>query len=382
LRGIGKCCLVALTAVVVAVCVAACGGGSSSSSSATTSTGSPAATGGAGTTAAKKVVAPYIGQPSPFPVTEKLKEIPQGAKYVYVDLGTPASAVFWLFLQEAAKTMGVQIERVKAGTAANTTSAAFDTVVAMKPDGVIVPAISIQLWSKQLKELQDAGIPVVTSAVAEAEKYGIESPQSAEPYAELVGRLMAAYIPAEMNPEANVVFYGIPEFPLSPVIEEAFSNELESVCPGCSVRTADIPVASIASTAPNLVVSDLQANPDTDVAVFSSDSAEAGLPAALKAAGIEIETIGDLPVPENLQYLKEGKETAALAYDVPVASWALLDQVVRESIGQKLSGPEAEGIPVLQFLRQEDITFDPTKGWTGYPEYAERFAELWGVAGK
>jgi ribose transport system substrate-binding protein len=50
-------------------------------------------------------------------------------------------------------------------------------------------------------------------------------------------------------------------------------------------------------------------------------------------------------------------------------------------VGQELTGDEAKGISPLQFLKQEDITFDPSKGWTGYPDFAQRFAKLWGVGG-
>ena len=98
-----------------------------------------------------------------------------------------------------------------------------------------------------------------------------------------------------------------------------------------------------------------------------------------QAAGIEIETLGFAPTPTNLQYLKEGKETAGLADDIAVAAWSQLDQAARELTGQKLTGPEAKAANVLQFLTQKDITFDPSKGWSGYPEFAERFAKLWGA---
>jgi len=30
-----------------------------------------------------------------------------------------------------------------------------------------------------------------------------------------------------------------------------------------------------------------------------------------------------------------------------------------------------------QFLEQKDITFDPTRGWWAFPDYAQRFATLW-----
>jgi ribose transport system substrate-binding protein len=390
LRGTSKkVVLAAIAALALAIALAACGSSSSSSSSEasestateTEASGGGEEGGGASAAAAKEVIAPYIGKPSPFPVTEKLKEVPKGANIAYMDCGTPICALFWQIIGPAAQTMGVNVERVKAGSAANTVSSAFDTVVAKKPDAVIVTAINVELWKNQLKQLQEANIPVVTTGITGTEPYGIVAPQAAEASSAIEGELMANYVLAEMSPEANVVMYDVPELPFTAVVAEEFSSELEAICPKCSVRTTHIPVATIGNTAPNTIVSDLQANPETTVAVFATDETETGLPAALQAAGIKVETLGNSPGPTNLQYLKEGKETAGLGFDLPVLTWTLVDQAAREIVGQELSGPEAEGIPVNQFLTQKDIVFDPAKGWTGYPDFAERFAKLWGVGG-
>jgi ribose transport system substrate-binding protein len=369
----------------VAIAVAACGSSDSGSSTSTTesteASGGGDETAGGSPAAAEKVIAPYVGQPSPFPVTESLKEVPKGATIAYMDCGTGICGLFWELLQGASQTMGVKMTRIKAGSAANTVTAAFDSVVAQKPDAVIVTAINVELWSKQLKELQEADIPVVTTGITDTEEYGIESPQASNASSELAGHLMANYVVAKMSPEANIVMYEVPELPFSVITAEAFAEELGKVCPECSVRTVPIPVATTGNTAPSTIVSDLQANPETTIAAFSSDETELGLPAALKAAGIEVETLGYSPAPPNLQYVKEGTETAVLAFDLPVLTWTLIDQAAREITGQELTGPQAEGIPVNQFLTQEDIVFDPAKGWTGYPDFAERFAKLWGVGG-
>ena len=69
-------------------------------------------------------------------MTETLEEVPKGAEIDYVDCGTPVCALVWEFLQPAAQTMGVKLERVKAGSAANTVTAAFDTVIAKEPAAV------------------------------------------------------------------------------------------------------------------------------------------------------------------------------------------------------------------------------------------------------
>jgi ribose transport system substrate-binding protein len=389
--------IVALFVFVLALGLAACGGGSSSSSSSSTTESETAEeTGGetenaaeegetgGGAAAAHEVVDAYIGQPSPFPVTEKLKSVPKGEEIDYVDCGTPICALFWEILQPAAQTMGVNLERVKAGSAANTVTSAFDTVIAKEPAAVIVGSVTMELWSKQLKELQEKEIPVVTTGISDAEEYGVEAPQASNHNSEKSGDLMAAYTVAELGKKdegTNIVFYETPELSFTTILQESFTAEVEKLCPSCSVRIAKIGIEELGNTAPNTVVSDLQANPETEVAVFGTAEIEAGLPSALKAAGIEVETFGSSPGPTELQYLKEGKVTAMLGFDLPVLTWGLLDQAAREIAGQKLTGLQAEGIGVFQFLKKEDVQYDVSKGWTGYPEFAEKFAELWGVKG-
>lgn len=391
--------IASLLVLMLALGLTACGGGGSSSSGSTeaetseetsggesesgeTENASEEGSSGGGVAEAKKIVAPYIGKPSAFPVDEKLKEVPKGAEIDYVDCGTPICALFWEILQPAGQTMGVNLERVKAGSSASTVSSAFDTVIAKEPAAVIVGSISMELWSKKLEELQEKEIPVVTTGISDTEQYEIEAPQASNANSELDGKLMAAYVIAEMaGEESNAVFYETPELSFTTILAEAFQEEFENLCPECSLRIGKVGVAELGNTAPNTVVSDLQANPETNVAVFGTAEIEAGLPAALKAAGIEVETLGSSPGPAELQYLKEGKSTAVLGFDLPVLTWGLLDQAAREIAGQELTGPESEGLGVAQFLRQEDVQYDVSKGWTGYPEFAEKFAELWGVKG-
>src|SRR5882757_10407259 len=259
--------ILALLVFALALGLAACGGGSSSSSSSTSEAESepsggetepaaeeeeaePEASGG-GATEAKEIVAPYIGQPSPFPVTEKLKEVPKGAEIDYVDCGTPICALFWEILQPAGQTMGVKLERIKAGSAANTVASAFDTVIAKEPAAVIVGSITMELWSKQLKELQEKEIPVVTTGISDAEEFGVESPQASNANSERSGKLMAAYVVGEMaGEESNAVFYETPELSFTTILGESFQAEMENLCPECSVRIGKVGVAELGNTAP------------------------------------------------------------------------------------------------------------------------------------
>jgi ribose transport system substrate-binding protein len=375
------------TAAIVSLAVMGCGSSGSShsatsSAGAQTSSGTQTSAGETGVAAAEKVIAPYTGHPSAFPVTQKLAKIPKGSKIAYMDCGIPACALIYQYVASAAKTLGLSVQRIMVGPAANLAQTGFNTVVAEKPAAVIATAVSIDLWSRQAKELEAAKIPVIGAGLLGTQQYGFATSQEAGPASKLEGKLMAAYIAAHYGSKSNVVFYNIPELPFSPIEEGAFLAEMKAVCPGCSVRTDDIPVATLGTTAPSEMAHDLQQHSSTTVAAFTTDEMEIGLPAALQQAGIKVKTIGVGPTPVNLQYIKDGQETEGLGFDIPVYAYSLVDEAAREIDHQKLTGPEAQGLSSpLQFLGKANTNFDLAKGWTGYPDYAAKFAKLWGVKG-
>ena len=371
--------LAVVGALGLTLALAACG--SSSKKSTASKSPSTSSSTAANVAAAEAGIAPYTGKPSPFPVTAPLTKRPVGKTFDYMDCGTPVCALFYQLLQPAAKTMGVTLNRVKAGQTANTVTAAFDTAVTTKPAAVITTAITVQLWSHQLKQLQQEHVPIVTTGITGLGPYGVPAPQASENMSTVFGKALADYVAAKISQKANTVFYQTPELPFTLVGAQAYKAELAKVCPGCSARVANISALTFGNTAPQAVVSDLQAHPSTNVAVFASDEAELGLPAALKGAGLKVITMGSAPTPANLAYVKAGTETVTLAYDLPVASWELVDQAAREVEGVPLSGTAAQGIEPIQFLTQKDITFNPALGWTGYPTFPQMFGKLWGVKG-
>jgi ribose transport system substrate-binding protein len=374
---------------VVVFAVAACGGSSSDSTSggsggSTTETesGGGESGGSADVAAAEKALQPYLDHPSPFPVDEPLKEaLPPDTKMVYMQCGSPICQLQWGLYEAAGKALGVEMTRIKAGSQAQEVANAFDTVVAEKPDAVLVPAIEPSLFRSQLEQLQGEGVIVATSGVVDPEEYGIEVFDFARKSVEVTGKLLAAKAVVEKGDEANIVYYEVPELSFIKTQREAFEAEMENLCPECSTRYVDVPLATVGNSAPNRMVSDLQQNPDTNVAVFSTGEMSIGLPAALKAAGItDVITFGFGATPANLEYIREGEETGGLGIDLPVDVWALVDEAARTLIGQELSPAEKTEeppVPPFQFLGGKDITFDPTNGWTGYPEYEKQFEELW-----
>ena len=386
LSSMGKILGAVVGVLLVAVALAACGGGGFSSGGEGT-IGAGAGSSGkgeeGGNTAAlaeaKAEIAKFIGRPSPFPVTEKLKELPpKGSKVAMLLGGTPVGAILAEAAEEAEKPLGVDVITIKAGPSPP------GAVRCGCGGGDLRPRYRCGgepgTFGQADQRTRAGRDPDVTVGELDTEQYGIKNPQAAGPWAEQNGRLMADYVAAEFGTESNVVFYGVPELGFSAVEEEAFNKQLEKVCPECAVRSVGITIEEIGTTAPNTVVSDLQANPETNVTVYAAAEDLIGVPQALSAAGIDVKSIGINPPPTVLQYIKEGKVAVGLSTDLPVASWQQMDQVAREIIGQpELSGPASEGLQDTQFLRPQDITLDPSKGWTGYPDYKERFEKLWGL---
>ena len=155
-------------------------------------------------------------------MTEPLKRIPKGKTIMFANCGTPGCGDLWTLMEPAAAAMGLKAEQINVGTSASTISAGFDAIVAKHPDAVVIPAIDPSLYNSQLKELRAAKTTIVTTGVANAQDYGIKSPQYGAPENARDGALLADYVTAEFGPHSNVVFLGVPQYPFSLQVQSAF----------------------------------------------------------------------------------------------------------------------------------------------------------------
>lgn len=374
----------ACVAALAVVSIAACGSSSGTGSSAGSGSGSSSVSAqGANVAAAKAELVPLTGHPSAFPVTEPLSEkLPAGKKFVFLQCGTPFCALAGMSLQAAVAAIGGHFTKLNAGTTATTAQAAASSALALKPDAVFM-TVDPSLFGDGLKKLSAAGIKVVSISIAKSvTPYGVTFNYIGAAEIDNDGKLLADWVVARKGAKANAVFYGLPTFDFSNPLQQAFVKEMKNKCPSCTVRTVPIDAATIGTTAPSTVVADLQAHPATNVAVFVSLQIAQGLPAAMRAAGLTgITTVGRGPTPGNLQDIKNGGLTAGLAIDAPVSTWTAVDAAARLLEGDQPTASEKAGDLDEQFLAQKDITFNPTDGWIGYPDFTHRYATLWHTSG-
>jgi ribose transport system substrate-binding protein len=357
---------------MAAVALAGCGG---SGSSAGSSSGGGSQ---AGVAAAKAATAHYSDRPTPFPVNELLKHRPTGKTFAYLQCSTPVCALFAQIAAPTQKLLGYRLSVVKAGPSANEAQTAMNSIVSLRPAGVVLPAADPNQFLHQMQQLDQAKTPVSANGVVDPQKYGIEADFINNRTDALAGKLLADWAVAHGGGE--VAFYGVPELSFTPIIQQGFDREIAAVCPSCKVRHVDIPVGAIGKNAPSLVVSDLQSHPGTKTAAFATAEAGTGLPAALQAAQQKVQLVGWGPPPAILEYIKQGQWDAGIGVDGFTMLWAQIDALARMAGGEPLTPGQKRGLPPIQILTKKDITFDPTQGWKAYPDFAQRFAKLWGAA--
>lgn len=360
--------------VVLSVAVAACGSRSDTSSS-SAATPKPAAT--ADVSAARALVAQYSGKPTAFPVDAPLtKRLGSGQKLAFLQCGTPYCALLGQLFGAATKLMGVKLDVVKGGGSSESLQTALSSISAKKPSALLVDGVNLSSLGGSLAEVGKS-LPVVVSAIHGTKADGISQDVNGKAAVTLGGRLLADWTIVNAGPKAKVTWYTIPELDFTKAETVGFQAEMAKSCASCQVRVNDVPVASIGSSAPSRVVSDLQAHPGQDVVLFASQEAATGLPVALKTAGIKVKVGGYAPTPANLQDIKNSTEDVAVGLDAGIMAFTQVDAAARLATGQPQTKGEQAQTPVLQLLTKADLPGDVSKGWSGYPDFAQRFAKLW-----
>ncbi|MFF2486088.1 sugar ABC transporter substrate-binding protein [Microbacterium sp. NPDC058062] len=346
--------------------------------------GDPANSGGADSAdvkAAEAVVSEYTGQPSAFPVTEPLAVLPAGARIAFMDCGSPICALFGDLIKEPAGELGMTVTSIEAGTTADGAAAAFDTVLEGGYDGVIVVGLAPSLWARELEELNAADIKIVTTGIDGIEPESVVATGHGGPGNYVGGEIMASWVVADSGGSADSVYFKTPEISASEASARGYVSQMETICPDCSVEVIDIPVSQFGAGGAQIAVDYLIANPDTRYAVFAIGEQAGGLPAAMRAADVtDVKTMLYAPDPSVLAGIKSGDFTAGVGLDLPTMVWTMVDSMARGVTDQPIDQLVLDEAIPRQILTADDLDGDLSAGWSGYPDFADRFNALWADA--
>ena len=286
-------------ALAVTLFLVACGSSSSSSSSTSssgasgTSTGASAAT-GTRTAAFTRDFAKWSTPPTQIPVTTPLpKPAPKGLSIAYITCGLPTCTTISNSVKSAAQTLGWKFTALGSQPTPEAIKAAWGQAVRLHPDAVFASGFPSSVFAPELAELKKMGVGVFNCCAPDKVGNGITF-LAVTPTDETVqGHYIAALAAKFAKGTPNVLFVNLPEFATIQTQYPDFVSALEEYAPGAKQVKINIPNSAIGTTSAGTIVSYLRSHPDINYVALSQDALSAGLPAAMKAAGLNIPFSGD-----------------------------------------------------------------------------------------
>jgi len=331
------------------------------------------------------------------PVTELPLSAPiaiePGTKVFYVQCGVSACAEIAVGVEAAAEAGGWLYETASHQDTPDTVASAFDAAIAAQPDVVLTSGNPREWFESQLATLEEQGIPVVAWSLPESYEPGggIEVNLLTGDDYYFYGVLMADYA-AVTSETGNILFVGLPTFPVLSIVQEGFEAEMAEACPDCTVEVTEVAVTDIGTNLPGSIVSALQANPDLDMIVYAFGGMMFGVPEAIEAAGLgdQAVAISQAGGPMNFGFIADGNhQVAEIALASELFGWRAIDAAARILAGEgpgRADTPELamiDGRPdilsggsPLQILEADSID-DPTMLWPGVVGFQDLFTALW-----
>jgi ribose transport system substrate-binding protein len=376
-RGIW-CVAAALTAIVIAGC------GSSSSSSTSSSGSSTSASSGSSSNPqlaeAKKLAAAGQKAPSSIVVDKPLsKKPPAGKRIIFLRCSQPVCQGFQQGLAPAAKALGWNMKYQPFESTPEGIQSAMTAAIKARPDGIFETGIDYAILKSVLPAAQKAGIPIVSGYEPTAPSPPIIANVADGPRNQLAPKLAADWIAADSNGKAHVAVFSIKVFPILTYTTKAFTAELKRVCPDCSVKEIDQQVTDVGTKIPANAVSNLQRDPKLDYLAFAFGDMSNGVPAALKAAGLNAKIIGyGAGSPSNLANVAKGIEAAETAYSIPYGGWRALDAFARKFVGDDPS-IDTTSVNPGQIFTKANAPSGTSWDYSVAPDYQAEFKKLWHV---
>jgi ribose transport system substrate-binding protein len=331
------------------------------------------------------------------PVTElPLNEpiaVEAGVSMFYVQCGVPVCEEIGTGLTAAAEAAGWEMEVASHQDTPDTVASAFDAAIAAEPDVVMTSGNPREWFAPQLATLEEMGVPVVAWSIPEGYEPGagisVNLLTNDDYY--FYGVLMADYA-AETSESQNILFVGLPTFPVLSTVQEGFEAEIATACPDCSVDVMEVAVTDLGTNLPGMIVSELQSNPDLDMIIYAFGGMLFGVPDAIESAGLadQAVAISQAGGPLNFDFIANGRhQVAEVGLASELLGWRAVDAAARILAGEgpgRADTPEtaiidghpdilAGGLPV-QILEADSIE-DPTALWPGVDGFQEQFTALW-----
>jgi ribose transport system substrate-binding protein len=369
-------------ALAVTLFLVACGS-SSSSSSTTSSSASGTSTGASASTGTRSAAftrdfTKWSTPPSQIPVSTALpKPAPKGMSIAYITCGLPTCTTISNSVKSAAQTLGWKFTALGSQPTPEAIKAAWGQAVRLHPDAVFASGFPSSVFAPELAELHKMGVGVFNCCAPDKVGNGITF-LAVTPTDETVqGHYIAALAAKFAKGTPNVLFVNLPEFATIQTQYPDFVSALEEYAPGAKQVKINIPNSAIGTTSAGTIVSYLRSHPDINYVALSQDALSAGLPAAMKAAGLNIPFSGDGGGPQPRELVATGQQAGSVEFPIDQVFYTMVDAFIRWKEGASMQPDQAAlKPPPYMLITKANVNSTPT---TIVPDLKQKYAQLWGV---
>ncbi len=360
----------------VALLAAGCGSSGGGSSSGSSSTGSSSSS----VSAANQLLDKYTARPTSITQTTPIKKaIPTGKKITFISCGVEACAVQGPILQQGAKTLGWTVTQVGTDGSPEKVQNAIQAAVRNGTNAIILNAADVTTLGKAIADAKAKGVQFVTCCSLAKQGsdvlFNTGTPEQNAP----IGDILASKVVSQSGGKADTVYVNVSAFAILAAVGTEFDKKYKELCPSCKSAKIDIPLTSLGKDAPDRIVSYLRSHPSVNYVVLSeSGSLGAGLPAALRAAGLntKVKVIGQGGNQQTYQDVKSGQMGGVTPSSLYGYDYSMLDALARKWSGE----PVLQTSPEFWFMTSSDVPPAATSG-AAFPivtDYQTQWAKLWG----
>src|SRR5215207_2076205 len=342
--------------------------------------GSAAQGGGAGVTEAQTLAEKATTRPTSVGLEAAIgKDVPAGKKVAFISCGVEACEIQGDIIKQGAADLGWSASTIGTDGSPEQLQNAFKTALRQDADAVILNAVNRASVAKQIEQAKAKGVAFVTASSVDKTGDGILANIADTKNSGRIGELLAAKIVSDSRGDSNTLYVNISAFQILRALGDQFKSSYQKYCPACEYGAIDIPVTSLGRDAPDRIVSYLRSHPQTNHVVLSvSNALGAGLPAALKAAGLadKVKLVGQSGDTLTFQDMAAGNIESVVPFDYYAVDYLMLDALARHFAG----APVQKDQPPLWIVTPDNMPEQATEGLFPVVEsYRDEFKKIWGT---
>lgn len=293
---------------------------------------------------------------------------------------------------QAGKAIGWKVTEFDGGLSPDKQAEGIRQAIAAGADGIILAGIDCAKVTAPLQDAKDQDVKVVSFYAFDCDDPHVEGEalETAQvnfgdqfaTYADVArgfGRVKANYVIAKTDGQAKILNMGSEDYLVMEYINEGFEEGIKT-CPDCEIvdKVAFVEADLLSGKMRDNLVNALQKNPEVTAIQVPIDPLFAvAVTAALQQSGRnDLLVVGGDGLPSNMDLIRNGTETSAVAFPHGWTGWAAIDTMNRAFADPEERIPDS-GIGWTLIDKEHNL---PASGpYVPPQDFEAAYRKVWGV---